>query len=158
MTPYDFNLIFHLLYNCQMDKSFFITLSSKGQSIYTNTYSHFKVELDHALHFQDDLYEVALVDITLDADKYEKKEEGIVFITSNVCSEQLYNSSRLPLLRHLYVSRSRIQQFEFKHLYYMPVSNGTVNTIQIKILDEKRDLVSFLRQTSYCTLHFRRKR
>lgn len=141
-----------------MDNNFYMTLSSKGQSIYSNTFSHFKVDLDHALHFQDDKYEVALVDLIVDSDSYEKKEDGIVFITSNVCSEQLYNSSRAPLLRHLYISRSRIQQFEFKHLSYVPVKNGIVGTISISIVDESGEQVSFLRQASYCTLHFRRKK
>jgi len=141
-----------------MEDSFYITLSSKGESIYTNSNAHFRVELNQPLHFKDDLYEVALTDLILDADNYDRKENGVIFITCNLAAGQLYNSVRIPLLRHVYAQQIRAQQFQFQHLYYMPVTNGMVGTIEMNILDDSGEHISFLRHTSYCTLHIRKRK
>jgi len=139
-----------------MDKSFFITLTSENNGIYKNSNSNFKVELDQPLYIQTQ-YEVALVDITLNTGNYEKKEEGMLFVTTNVCEEQHFNSTRIPLLRHFYAAKSRIYQYEFNKPHYIPVKHGILGTIEIMIRDKQGETTSFLHDTTYCTLHFRKR-
>ena len=108
-----------------MDKSFFVTLSSANNGVHHNTNSHFKVELDQPLNIQSD-YEVALMDITLNTGNYEVKEDGMIFVTSNVCEEQHFNNTRIPLLRYFYAARSRLYQYEFHVPHYKPVKHGII--------------------------------
>ena len=139
-----------------MDKSFFVTLSSANNGVHHNTNSHFKVELDQPLNIQSD-YEVALMDITLNTGNYEVKEDGMIFVTSNVCEEQHFNNTRIPLLRYFYAARSRLYQYEFHVPHYKPVKHGIMGTIEIIIIGKEGRSTSFIRDTTYCTLHFRKR-
>lgn len=143
-----------------MENNFYITVSSSGRGFIpeSNSHSQFTVNLDQPLHFEADLYECSLVDLILDVGEYNKNQNGIILVSSNLAAEQQFNSTRLPLLRLCHIQRSKVNYMEFKCPHYIPVKNGILGSIEINILNAHGEIISFLRDTSYCTLHFRRRR
>ena len=135
----------------------FITINNANSEKYftNNTPYNFQVCLDNQLDL-DDNYECALVDFTCKTGKIDSRFQHI-FIYFNMVEEQPVGSGRDSLIRHTIVQGSKLQMEKFKLPYYMSVKQLKTNILEVYIKDEDGEEASFLKQTTTCTFHFRKK-
>ena len=134
----------------------FMTVSNRHcQSLYpNNSPGHFKICLDEYIDLSDYYTTCALLDISLTTD--DIKQVRNIYICSNVAAEQYLGNKLEPLMRYTVVARNRYQMEKFAHPYYIPLKPIRCNYLEIYIKDEDGDIVSFLKNTTTCTLHFKK--
>ena len=121
-----------------------------------NTPYNFKVLLDQYLDFNSN-YECALVDFTCSTARNPIKFKHI-YIYFNMVEEQPVGGGRQSLIRHTLVQANKLQMEAFAVPYYMPVKQMKTNILEINIKDEYGADASFLRKTTTCTFHVRKKK
>ena len=96
------------------------------------------------------------MDFTCSTTKFETPAKS-VFIYFNMTSEQLIGGSTDSLMRHTTVRRGCLEMEKFILPYYIPVKLIKTNILEVYIKDENGKEVSFLKKTTTCTFHFRKK-
>ena len=135
----------------------FMTVSNKDcKDLHpSNTASHFKVCLDDYMDFTDTHSSCALLDISLTTQGVGNQGRDI-YICTNVVSEQRVGNRKESLLRLTSVRRDKYQRETFVYPYYIPLKPIRGNTLEIYIRGDDGEMVSFLKGTTTCTLHFRK--
>ena len=77
--------------------------------------------------------------------------------TSNLVSEQLIGGSRNSLVRHTTIRHGQLQMEKFSLPYYLPVKPIETNILEVYIRDINGKEHSFLKKTTTCTFHFKKK-
>ena len=140
-----------------MEDDMFIVISSQHSKHYfpNNSPSHFRVCLDQFIDFKD-AHQCALMDFTCTTANFESPLLNI-YIYFNLVSEQPVGGSRESLVRHTTVRRGQLQMEKFTLPYYLPVKPIRTNTLEVYIRDKDGKQASFLKKTTTCTFHFRKK-
>lgn len=142
-----------------MENNFYVSLSSDQSIEYfpNNSATRFQVELDQPIDLRDN-YECALIDLTCDVKNYNQRTAGLVYILSNVSTQQRIGETRLPVLRQCMLMKTRYQQLCFNPPYYIDARLCNVTTVEIYIKQSNFNETDILQGITTCTLHFRKKR
>ena len=144
-----------------MEDNFYLLINSEqSKNYYTNnTPSHFHVGLNEFINFTDCQYECALVDFSCTTTNFDDKQSlAEVYICFNIASEQLIGGRMCSLVRYTTVKCGRFQMEKFVLPYYVPIKPLKTNMLEVYIKDADGKELSFLRSTTKCTFHFRRRK
>ena len=147
MTMWNMEDNFYLLINNEQSKGYYPNNSS----------ANFKICLDQFINFTDVTYECALVDFSCTTINFQPPLEE-VYICLNIVSEQLIGGSRRRLARRTTVKRGRYQMEKFQLPFYVPIKPVASNMLEVHIKGADGKDVSFLKNTTTCTFHLRRKK
>ena len=144
-----------------MEDNFYLLINSEQSKNYftNNTASHFHVSLNEFINFADCQYECALVDFSCTTTNFDDKQPlAEVYICFNIASEQLIGGRMCSLVRYTTVRRGRFQMEKFVLPYYVPIKPLKTNMLEVYIKDADGKELSFLRNTTKCTFHNRRRK
>ena len=83
-----------------------------------------------------------------------------VWVYSNCCAYRAVADVRVPLLRTVPIhaeEKEEVMETIFTHPYYIPVSQGFLPSVEIKLTDNTGKTLDFFAGESVVTLHFRRR-
>jgi hypothetical protein len=129
--------------------------SNASQTLYPeNTLEAFTVELAQSIEFDpNDKLEVGLYEFSCPQNFAGGSENAIIYC--DLIPAQLVGSSLARCLR-TFVNPTKLGQFAFKNIYYLPVEKRTISNIIIKIMRLSGDRVLFRDSTTplKLVLHF----
>ncbi len=82
-----------------------------------------------------------------------------MFIYCDIIQPQYIGSQLLPIIRQFITGSEHgvVETRIFEKLYYLPVSEKTINTIEINLLDDSSEFIKFQNDSVItCMLHFRK--
>lgn len=140
-------------------KSFNVILSSDScKNLFPNNKPYeFSVLLSENLPEYD--LEVAVTDIILPTISNIKDDEVVeVFITSNICQPIYVNENLRKVLRLIYCDKNGNVLNKFYQLLFIPLRMNDIDTITIKLVDKKFNVLSEITSgTTIISLLFRRR-
>ena len=130
-----------------MDRPFLLyACSEHSQDIFpNNTPPNFAIHLKRPVHLEGQ-WECALVQFVFDG-----KPEAGYFVCCDLVRESHTGDYMLPVLRQV-----RDKMWQFKNLLYVPLKSRDFNAIRIYLRTWKNGEPTRVKNTVYCTLHFRR--
>lgn len=130
--------------------------AESGKGLYTECEpSDFRIDLGKTIELEGK-WEIALLDIDLPT---LQRENTTMFLTlySNVCTESIENGIERPILYRVFKSDFRQgKALTIATPRYVPLSQNSIRTIHIYILDHIRQKPSFRPGRTTCTLHLRK--
>jgi len=82
-----------------------------------------------------------------------------MFIYCDLVQPQFIGTQLLPIIRQFITGteHGKLETKTFEKLYYMPVAQKTINTIEINLLDDTSQFINFQNESIVtCMLHFRK--